>query len=236
MSEDVAAAHTWQFQFLETPETVSDSGIEGIHSVFSDGFGLPEGWNREDIRCALYRSDVMGLLHSSNGAIMGYAFYSAPETPLEGRYFLWEDAICLRKSVQGMGYTGRTLFESVAALFTERVFGWLGGRTQNPLVFLRYANLGQVLPFDVSYTSVLGQKVMRFLLEHIVEVQEASAMGVLEQATGICHGIYREGKLGDYSTDSPSLARFESLLHSWIFDRDAGDALLVVTHLLRTLN
>lgn len=223
---------TWRFQFLDTPEDVSDSVIESLGRVFSDGFGLPNGWNREDIRRALHRSDVLGLLHDADGVVVGYAFYSAPEISLEGRHLLWEDAICLQKLVQGSGYTGQVLFKSVTKLFPERVFGWVGGRTQNPKVFLRYAKLGQVLPFDLAYTSSLGRKVMNFLVEHITEVQEALSRGILEQATGICRGIYREGKLGDYEIASHSWDRFEVLLRSWAFDRDSGDALLVVICLL----
>lgn len=223
----------WHFQSLVDPETVPDTVFSAILQVFQDGFGLPDGWSLEGVRYALLRSDVLGLLCGSSG-IDGYAFYTVPEVQLEGRHVLWEDAICLRQCVQGMGYGSRALSEA-AAFLPHHDFGWVGGRTQNPVVFLRYACLGSVFPFDEPYTDPRGKRVMDFLITHIIEVQESERAGRLERTTGICRGIYDEGKLGVYDVGLQASADWEVSLKEWGFDRLAGDALLLVARLTELL-
>ena len=114
-------------------------------------------------------------------------------------------------------------------MYANRVYGWIGGRTQNPLVFLRYAKLGTVYPFDQLYTNDLGISVMKYLLENIAEVKEFKDR--LNLNTGICRGVYPEGKLGDYPISIKGGEHYEKLLRIWRFNRENGDAIITVVKL-----
>jgi hypothetical protein len=239
MADTEAAArdtYTWHFQTLHDDSTINETDVEQILATFRDGFALSEGWSLAGVREALQRSTVLGLLRDAEGMIFGYSFYSIPQALLEGTYLLWEDALCLRRAVQGCGYT-RPLVKKVCELFPDRVFGWVGGRTQNPVVMLRYAGMGGTLfPFLQAYDSAEGQVLWDFLLEHLEEVRQPHEAGTLDAATGICRAVYPEGRLGDYPVDCDGAALFERQLADWGFDRERGDAVLVVTHLAEPLN
>ena len=133
--------------------------------------------------------------------------------------------------VQGKGFASRRLFEEACSLFPGRTFGWIGGRTQNPLVMSRYANFGEVFPFDIPYIDDFGKKLMDFLLMHVTGIQQAAEKGALDPYTGICRGVYHEGKLGNYATSIEGTERFEQMLRRWSFERDGGDAIVVVSRL-----
>lgn len=228
--------YAWHFQTLHGDTAINEADVEQILATFRDGFALPGGWSLAGVHEALQRSTVLGLLRDAKGAIFGYAFYSIPQAMLEGTYLLWEDALCLRRAVQGCGYT-RSLIEGVCTLFPNRAFGWVGGRTQNPVVMLRYAGMdGTLFPFSRAYDSEEGRALLDFLLEHLEEVRQPHEAGTLEAATGICRAVYPEGRLGDYPVDCNGAALFEPQLADWGFDRERGDAVLIVTHLVEPLN
>lgn len=225
--------YSWKFEFIASPDAFPEHLILEILDIFQDGFGFErdEGWSHAGVQRALHRSRIVGFLTDELGRSVGYAFFSAPEAELEGTYLLWEDSVCLRQMVQGKGFASRELFEKACSLFPGRAFGWIGGRTQNPLVMLRYANLGEVFPFDVPFIDDLGKKVMGFLLAHVTGIQQAAEKGALEPHTGICRGAYHEGKLGNYATSVAGTERFEQMLRRWSFERDGGDAIIVVSRL-----
>jgi hypothetical protein len=218
----------WSFQTLQSPDEIPEETLQQISLVFADGFGLSSGWNIASIRYALHRSDILGLLLGRNGEIGGYAFYSAPEDEILNSHLLWEDAICIKKYLHGYNFTSRSLFESACRMFTNREFGWIGGRTQNSLVILRYSRMGTIFPFDTMYSSEPGQRIMNFLIKHIKEIKEVER---LDFATGICRQVYAEGRLGDYSNHIQGTERFEQSLAEWKFSRENGDALVAIVKL-----
>lgn len=222
-----APLYRWQFHFQDS-STLLDDALPGLVSdVYRDGFGRPQGWSIERVQKALVRSTVIGLLWSSSGVLDGYAFYSAPDVPLKGSWLLWEDAICLRKPLQGRGLSTRVLIE-VSSLFPDREFGWLGGRTQNPLVLKRYLHRATlVLPLNLGYDGNDGEEIMTFLLRHIEE-----ACGV-DPKVGIFRNAYKDGRLGDYKVDlsDPEVAGVERRLAELNFDRDKGDAVIATAKL-----
>ncbi len=219
----------WVFTPSSEAKILPKEVLLGIRDTFRDGFGLEQGWSLEGVQIAISRSAILGLIYGDHGQVEGYAFYSAPEEPLLGMHLLWEDAICLRKHLQGIRLTSRPLLEKVCAFFPERTFGWLGGRTQNPAMMLRYSRMGKLYPFDATYGKGQGKTILGFLLEHIAEVKDSKA--VLDYRTGICKRIYPEGQLGDYSVAIDRNKKYERLLLDWGFDRSAGDAVIVVTKL-----
>ena len=132
-----------------------------------------------------------------------------------GSYVLWEDAICIRKHLQGNKLSSSSLFKIACGLYKDHRFDWIGGRTQNPLVILRYARLGTLFPFDQLYEGKEGSLLMKYLQENISEVREVRSR--LGPATGICREVYPEGKLGDFALELREALRFEGLLSHGIW-------------------
>jgi hypothetical protein len=110
-----------------------------------------------------------------------------------------------------------------------REFGWVGGRTQNTKVLLRYSRLGRLFPFDQPYDEGTGKAVMTFLVRNIDEVREIG--DGLNHKTGICQNVYPEGRLGDFRESIPEAERFERQLQVWGFQRENGDAIVAVAKL-----
>lgn len=220
----------WQFEFLSSADNFPEEKIHEIVDTFRDGFGLKDGWSIKSARHAISRSTILGLLRDENGLISGYAFYTIPDALLKGTNFLWEDAICIRKYLQGKKWTSQPLMDAICRFLPEKTFGWLGGRTQNPRVLLRYASLGNLYPFGIKKDEEPeSAAVLDFLFQHIKEVKDD--WPVVDPKTWICKGIYPEGKLGDYSIDIKGCEEFERELIGNGFNRDAGDAVIVVSRL-----
>jgi hypothetical protein len=232
--EELQAAQVWQFHFRDSPALFNSDLPRQINGVFRDGFGLSRDWSSKGLQKALTESTVIGLLRDPDSdELGGYAFYLVPGVPLQDTCLLWEDAICLRKSLQGRGLSARVL-EEVSSLFPDRQFGWLGGRTQNPLVLKRYLHRATlVLPVNLGYESEQGKRVMSFLCKHITEVREPEGM---EPGTGICRAVYG-GKLGDYKVDltDPEVADIEHRLTELDFNREGGDAVIAMARLKEPL-
>jgi hypothetical protein len=76
---------------------------------------------------------------------------------------------------------------------------------------------------------------MEFLLKHITQATAFSGEGFLDLTSGICRNAYAGARLGDYSTDVPGAEAFEKQLLDWGFNRESGDAVLVVSRLARII-
>jgi hypothetical protein len=226
--------YVWQFQRLDRNVEIADKVVKELHQVCVKGFGLDSDEWATDNRLMLSQSTILGRLLNQQRKVFGIAFYSAPDVFLDGTHFLWEDGICLVKEAQRKGYSW-TAIEQAVKMFPERIFGWVGCRTQNPAMFLRYAKLGKTFPFDELYDTVNGERVMNFLLENIAEVQEVSALNNLNRRNGICTEVYPQGRLGDYSIELDGAEPFEKQLKQWEFQRDTGEAVLIVSCLRKSL-
>jgi hypothetical protein len=85
---------------------------------------------------------------------------------------------------------------------------------------------------DELYSSPNGSALSKFLLQNIREVQGPFEENKFDVVSGIIRGVYREGKLGDYSIPTdPTVARWESWLSEQGFDRYRGDAVAVVARI-----
>jgi len=213
----------WTFRTLPGSAKLDTDIPQRIHDVYLDGFDLESGWSLEKVETSLGRCDALGLVLGSNQEVYGYALYCIAPLPLQGRWFLWEDAICLRREAQRFGLAAKALAQ-VRALYSGRDFGWIGGRTQSPIVMRRYSRLGPLFPFDRPYTDEEGMELMDFMLQHIAEVREAKA---LDRTTGICAGQYGR-TLGRHPHAVAGTEAFEDRLAQWGFSRSAGDAVVVV--------
>jgi hypothetical protein len=214
----------WEFRRNDRRGEFASNLPEQIHKVYLNGFERRKGWSLEGIRESLKRCDAFGLLWGPDRKdLLGYALYCLPEVKLKDAWFLWEDAICIRKKLHNAGL-GRKALLGVCDLYPERTFGWVGGRTQSTIIMKRNAGLGPVFPFDLSYSEGDGLEVMGFLLQHISEVRDAKSF---DPSKGICRGVYGR-QLGKYPLDLKESEASEKLLASWGFSRKRGDAVVVV--------
>jgi hypothetical protein len=198
-----------------------------IQNIFRDGFGGEQDWHQEKIRQRLNNASVVGLLEAPGTPPAGYAIYSSPDEALDGRFVLWEDGVCLRRTWQRKGIAPKPqeLVRGLSELL-DRKFGWLGGDTQNPLVYKRYASLGRVFPIDMPFTSKPGQRLLNFLLDHVPQVK--SRRKDLNIRSGALTKIYKEGRLGQYEVGISGAEPFEEYLMQHGVRRERGDALLLV--------
>lgn len=213
----------WEFF---APDEVRQTSLDlplAIHNVFCDGFEI-DGWSLSGIETSLQRCDMLGLLLDQQRSICGYALYSVPQHPFCGASLLWEDSICLKKKAQGKGFSTKAI-ELALALYPGRAFGWLGGRTQNPVIMRRYSRQGTTFPFDIGYEEQEGPRLIQFLLQNVPEVRAPKSFNI---RTGICSGVYRR-RLGNYPWHDQG--EFERHLLRSGFDRDKGDAVVVVARL-----
>jgi hypothetical protein len=222
----------WKFQRLDESVKVSDELLEQCLQICVDGFGFEsDDWMKNN-REKFATSTIFGKLLDAEGKLYGISFYSAPVVTLSGFHVLWEDGICLARAAQNQGYAQQVI-GGATSFFPARQFKWVGCRTQNPTMMMRYANFGdQLFPFDELYDSEAGQTIMAFLLEHIAEVQTTHQCGKLNLINGICTQLYPQGRLGDYCVDLEKVAGFEAQLQAWEFQRERGDAVILVSSLL----
>ncbi|GAB4210342.1 MAG: hypothetical protein Fur006_70750 [Coleofasciculaceae cyanobacterium] len=221
----------WEFQQLDKSAEISDELLDQFLQVCVDGFGFESDDWMNDNREKLATSTILGKLLDDKGQLYGISFYSAPAVTLSDSHILWEDGICLVKAAQHQGYSQQAIIKAFN-FFPERQFNWLGCRTQNPAMMMRYARFGNLFPFDQLYDSVDGQPIMEFLLEHIAEVQTTYQRGKLNTVNGVCNQLYPQGRLGDYWVNLDKAAHFERQLQDWEFQRDRGDAVILVSSLV----
>ncbi|MGV0029059.1 hypothetical protein [Phormidesmis priestleyi] len=224
----------WEFQRLDNGAEISDGLLDQLLQVCVDGFGLKSNDWVNDNREMLSTSTLFGKLTDDQGYLYGIAFYSAPDMNLGDSHILWEDGICLVKELQHKGFSRKAIAKAIS-LFPERQFNWLGCRTQNPAMMMRYSKFGRLFPFDKLYDSADGQPIMEFLIEHIAEVRTTYQRGKLNTINGVCTRLYPQGRLGDYLVDLERAAQFEKQLQSWEFQRARGDAVILVSSLVQRM-
>jgi hypothetical protein len=212
---------------------VNASTIQHIQGIFRDGFSNEKDWPEERIRERLNAASVIGLLKVGDAAPCGYAIYSSPDRALGGKFVLWEDSICLRQALQGKGLSPRPrqLVRELSTLL-GREFGWLGGDTQNPVVYKRYKSLGRVFPIDAAFTGEPGQGLFQFLEDHVPQVKTRKKyLDKKNKESGVLKKIYTEGRLGQYTIDVAGAEPFEEYLTQYNVSRENGDALLLVAEI-----
>lgn len=218
---------TWHFQKIS--EIKDSFDVKEFHRVCVDSFGIEMDWD-SDNRRKFSESTLLGKLLDQTEELCGIAYYSVPEKELENSYLLWEDGICIVKKAQHLGLSSIAI-EEAKLLFPEGRFGWIGGKSQNPKIFLRYQNLGKTFPFEQLYATPEGQTLMTFLVENIEELKDLSTSGKLNLSSGICTAAYSHGYLGDYSISLKGAESFENHLKKLGFNRPGGDSVVVIAKL-----
>lgn len=223
----VGTRSRWHCRLLTSDAALDDALVQQVYDVFRGAFGFEPSQGPDSIRHRLRSSTVLGLLRDESGDLQGFGCYSMPDVPLGGTYFLWGDGMAVRPAFQGRGLT-RGFVEGACSLFPGRRFGWMGGRTQNPVMLRWHAKFGRVFPFDATYAEPEGRAVLLFLREHVAEVRGAAE---LDEVTGICRRAYRWTYPQEYLDRVGTTEQFEQKLQHWNFRRADGDAIVVVTKL-----
>jgi len=215
--------------------------------VFRDGFGIPRDkvrWSADAAADMVRRSTLTFVLTDDDtlsSEISGYACYVCPGARVDARHhLLWEDGICIQKRFQKTdsvsdkpGWGAKALANALSEVerLGQRV-RYLGGRTQHPGVISRYAKFGITYPLDEDYSTPAGMALVAFLLEHIDEVKKTyhkNSEATFDRRSGIFKKCYSEGRLGDYLVPTTAKVKArEARLSSLGFDRDRGDAVVVV--------
>jgi hypothetical protein len=216
---------------MQTSSPVSDKDIQDVIAIFEDGFGQP-GWSYEGIKTRFKASTVGGFLEDDSGLRFGYAFYSMPLLLFKGAHILWEDAICVRKSLQGARHASPATvwpaaWNAARDVFPGKTVEWVGGRTQNPLVMHRYwrqTASDSVYPIRRDYQSGEGKELAALLQFSIAELESMPI-----PSDGILRGRYGK-RLGDYAIES-DYSGIEDWLLKHNFNRDAGDAVVMISKL-----
>jgi hypothetical protein len=217
----------WQCRLRQPDKALDEDLVRQAYEVFRYAFGFEPVHGIESVRHRLLNATVLGLLRDATGAVQGFACYSVPDMPLAGAHFLWGDGMAIAPAVQGRGLS-LGVVERACALFPGRAFGWMGGRSQNPIVFQRYARFGKTFPFDATYAEGEGRFVLNFLRQHIAEVRESDDV---DPISGLCPRAYRWSYAADYLSRAAGADRIEAQLRRFGFDRSRGDAVIVTTKL-----
>jgi len=225
---------TWHFsQTDEIPAALFPEIARDILDVFNDGMGQGEwNWSIDQIEKTFESSDILGLLKNETGECGGYFFATLPQETLFRKSVLWIDACSVRKALQRNGYFHQAL-EVIKHNFPALDFGFIGGRTQNPEVlriFDRLSPSNDYYPFEKPYSP----QIMDFLKNNIAnEIKKPSENNALNGSNGIIRNAYWGSRLGDYQIDlgDERIRFFEAQLDKWQFNRDDGDALIILKRL-----
>jgi len=197
-----------------------------ILDVYEDGMGS-KGWSIAEIAKQKTASTLLGLLEDSDKDIFGYCFVTIPAALFQRRKILWIDACSISRDLQSEGYYKKAI-KKVIGLYDRNSFGYLGGRTQNPVIMYSHDKYceGKFLPFDDLYPDEL----MQFLIMNIPEVREVGEN--LDKEKGLCKKAYN-GILGEYpkGLSKGRCSQFEEELKTFGFNRDEGDAIIVLKEL-----
>lgn len=216
--------YTWKFQRLYGDEHFDYKLVMQLRDAFNDGLGVQD-CTTLDIVTRLTECQLLGLLEGEDGGIYGCVMVSIPATPLQGKYLIWGNGGYLRKAAQRK-IVWRQILSKISACFPDKEFGWIGCRTQNPLMMRGYGLFGSLYPFEADYSQGEGQMLMDYLRQHIPQVKNVLD---LDAPKGICRALYQTGRMGDYPVNLNG--PLEQRLNSWGFDRDKGDSLVVVAKL-----
>ncbi len=223
--------YNWKFSFTKdldlnkfTPEA------EKILEVFRDAMGT-KNWTAEEIITQAGDSDALGLLKDENSNVGAYLFFTTPKEKFNDKHLIWIDAISVKKSLRGNSHYENGIKQAREFSGTNYDFGYVGGRSQNPVIFFlrdRLKKDSPLFPFDGLYS----QEMMEFLIKNVAEVRRPYEKFCLDVSFGICRKAYK-GKLGDYDENfrKDRVDEFEEKLKNWNFDRYKGDSLIIIKQL-----
>lgn len=219
----------WRFELPPAPLGLDDSVVASVLNVFRKGMPSPQGWHVPGAERSVRTADL-ALLLLEDDALVGYALYKAIPVPGDpiGRCVLWEESICFLPAYTGKKYGNDALTAALLLMEPHRSIGWIGGRTQNPIVLRRYGRFargrGRLLPFGASYDD---DKADRGALAAVTAVVGGHWKEGPDRF-GITRGTYSEGKLGNYPEDVAGAEGYNEFLRERGFDRDAGDAVIAL--------
>lgn len=215
--------YSWHFQILNDKENFDPELVEQVRDTFADSFAM--ACSTQETVDRLKESQMLGLLKDETGRVCGCSLAIVPSTPFEDKYLVWGNGGFLRKTIQDK-MLWLQMLGKITELFPERTFGWLGCRTQNPIIVRIYSSFGMVYPFQAKYSEGEGGTLLDYLIENIPQLSHISN---LNRDTGICRAVYSIGRMGDYQLNPNG--KIEQQLAAWDFNYDNGDCVIIVAKL-----
>jgi len=211
---------TWQgFDVRSLPTT--NSFYKNISKVTDDGFGIEMNFEKQAIRHTVGASTHAYLLyHETNHSrnIVGFAFLKV--LPGEDGSIVELSKVCIAKRAQKRGQSS-ILRNAIIFDFDVSI---LTAKSQNTSVMHLIGKGDQVcFPFDKSYETSQGQKVLDILSRNTLFTNEDSQ--VFDMQSGVIQARYG-GRLGDHQVSG--ITKYSSGLN-----RERGDAYLI-TSLFKT--
>lgn len=210
-----------------------------ISATFDRAF-YPSGarhrrWKVAEVQATLSRADLAILIRSpGRRGDAAYAVFSRGEAGGQGVLFVDSMGVVgPRAEGQGRGL-GRWLVAQALRQYPSEI---VAARTQNPAFVRMLQSLrpGELLPGPNGYGAT-----DRGLLRSIVRRFGGEWADRVDLETGVCRQAYGRTRLGEYTVDrsEPTIARIEARLRGLDrgrgFDRDGGDAVVVVAKWLRS--
>ncbi len=223
-----------KWNFRKTAECKEDlTGIVAkVIDVFNDGMKQGE-WKPHNVKRQLNSSHILGLLEDERGNAYSYFFATIPKQRFNGRHLLWIDACSVRQKFQKYGHFLKGI-EVIKTIYTQYDFGYVGGRSQNPIVFRTLDKLSSnpYYPFDKLYTPEIIAFLKSTIKNEVKRPSENTSQG-LNVENGIVTNAYWHKKLGDYKVDlnNDGILGYEKKLSKWNFDRCNGDAVVLFKEL-----
>ncbi|MGI0141279.1 MAG: hypothetical protein ACREBF_01350 [Candidatus Micrarchaeales archaeon] len=215
-----------------TPKSLSEEGLKEVANEISVIFGKAFFNTDNSSRCWPVEKVLVRIKEISFGYLVeneagseriGYAIFE--NAGCSAGNILFIDSIGFTR--QGLGL-GRTLVQQAVETTQSRI---IAGRTQNPnlIKMLRGLKPKSILPIDDDYSTGINREILQSLKTQTAELRNAN----IEEKTGICKCIYREGRLGTYPIDDAdsAVAKIQSRFREIGMDQDNGDALIVAAKL-----
>lgn len=219
----------WNFKKTSEYKLDLENTIAKITDLFNDGMGQ-EGWKPYKIKRQLKSSHVLGFLEDEYGKDFSYFFATIPKKRFDGKHLLWIDACSVRQRFQRNGIFSKGV-EEIKNIYKKYNFGYVGGRSQNPIVFRTIDKLSSDIyyPFDKLYPSEMINFLKDTIKNEVKRPSETKEQG-LNLENGIVTNAYWGKKLGNYKVDlnNEDILRYEKKLSEWGFDRCNGDSVIIL--------
>lgn len=214
----------WSRAPIEDLVEINKSYEEEFIAVANTGFGI-EVWSHDGYLSSIVRDErrIYKLLHNGTN-LMGFVFCSLIEYPLDGSKMLWIHRMALHPAAQKKGLGLAHFLKRFRLENVNENIGYVGLKTQNPGMYGSVNALSSKLwPFSEKYDTEEGKEILNFISRNTLELTDKNPF---KRDMGILPSLYGR-RLGNYFV-SEEIHAAEQLMSGGTFDRDKGDAFLVV--------
>lgn len=176
-------------------------------------------------RTFVQKNNYAYVLLDENNEKHGFVIVEIPPVDLEGKQFVFLRKIALDDSVKGKRLGLRFFIEEFKKDNFNVHIAYIGLKTQSPYMMRAIKNIcKKTYPFEDNYLSEEGANILKFVQTNTLELTDNIDF---DKRTGILNSCYGQ-KLGNYDLDVPGVEDEEEYLQKHDFNREQGDALLLI--------